>query len=304
MYYIRLCFYKFFVYGLNVIDQILCHIYSNFKIFPKLTDTSPKWRHSLDIYICLRVNATKLCITSVCVFISSWCMAWMLSIKYFVLLTQILRFSLNWRTHLQNGVILWYLLLRQVNATTVCITFVCVFFSFLMYGLNVIDQILCHIYSNFKIFPKLTGTSPKWRHLYYLFYARSMPLRFLLHPFVFFSVLWCMAWMLSIKYFVFFNQILRFSLNWRTHLQNGVFFGILFYVRSITLRFVLHPFVFFSSSLCMAWVLSIKYFVFFAEIIRISLNWRTHLQNWRHLWNFIWVRSMPLRFVLHPFVFL
>ena len=121
------------------------------------------------IYICLRVNATKLCITSVCVFISSWCMAWMLSIKYFVLLTQILRFfpkltdtSPKWRHSL-------VFILRQVNATTVCITSVCVFFSFL-----------------------------------------------------------CMAWMLSIKYFVIFTQISRFSLNWRAHLQNGVIFIIYF----------------------------------------------------------------------------
>ena len=152
-------------------------------------------------------------------------MAWMLSIKYFVLFIQILRFSLNWQSHLQNGVFfgiyitsvqcpkgLYYIRLR--------------FFQFFVYGLNVIDQILCHIYSNFKIFPKLTGTSTKWRHLYYLFYARSMPLRFdFTSVCVFFSSL-IMAWMLSMKYFVFFYQILRFSLNWRPHLQNGVFFDI------------------------------------------------------------------------------
>ena len=154
-------------------------------------------------------------------------MAWMLSIKSFVLFTQILRFSLNWRTHLQNGVFFGI-----YNTSGQCYyglyyIRLC-FFQFFVYGLNVIDQILCLIYSNFKIFPKLTGTSPKWRHLYYLFYARSMPLRFVLHPFVFFFSSLIMDWMLSIKYFVFFNQILRFSLNWRTHLQNGVFFGIYF----------------------------------------------------------------------------
>ena len=113
----------------------------------------------------------------------------------------------------------------------------------------------------------------------YLFYARSMPLRFVLHPFVFFSVLWCMAWMLSIKYFVFFYQILRFFLNWRPHLQNGVFFDIYINVRSITLRFVLHPFVFFSV-LCV-WLECYRSntLSFLLKLSRISLNWRTHLQN-------------------------
>ena len=174
-----MCFFKLFVYGLNVIDLFTLFCW-NFKIFPKLTDTSPRWR---------QVNAPKLCITSVCVFISSWCMAWMLSIKYFVLFTQILRFSLNWRTHLQNGVFFGIYITSGQCYYGLYYIRLC-FFQFFVYGLNVIDQILCHIYSNFKIFPKLTGTSPKWRHLYYLFYARSMPLRFVLHPFVFFSVLW------------------------------------------------------------------------------------------------------------------
>ena len=150
------------MYGLSVIDQILCLFCWNYKNFSKLTNTSPKWRHLWNLYLG-QINAPKVCITSVCVFISSLCMAWMLSIKYFVFFTQILRFSLNWRTNLQNGVILWNLYLRQINASKVCITWVCIFFSSL-----------------------------------------------------------CMAWMLSIKYFVIFTQISRFSLNWRTHLQNDV----------------------------------------------------------------------------------
>ena len=173
---------------------------------------------SLEFYL-PQVNASKVCITSVCVFISSWCMAWMLSIKYFVFFAEILRFSLNWRTHLQNDVIFGILFAPQVNASKVCITSVCVFISS-----------------------------------------------------------WCMAWMLSIKYFVFFAEILRFSLNWRTHLQNDVIFGILFASGQCP-KVCITSVCVFISSLSMAWMLSIKYFVFFAEILRFSLNWRTHLQN-------------------------
>ena len=115
------------------------------------------------VFILRQVNAHKVCITSVCVFFSSLCMAWVLSIKYFVLFAEISRISLNWRAHLQNDAINGLFILRQINAPKVCFTSVCIFFSSLMYGLNVIDQILCHFYSNFKIFPKLTGASPKWR---------------------------------------------------------------------------------------------------------------------------------------------
>ena len=117
--------------------------------------------------------------------------------------------------------------LPQVNAPKVCITSVCVFISSLSYGLNVIDQILCLFYSNFKIFPKLTDTSPKWRHLWILFAQVNASKVCITSVCVFISS-WCMAWMLSIKYFVFFAQILRFFLNWRTHLQNDVIFCILF----------------------------------------------------------------------------
>ena len=142
---------------------------------------------SLEFYL-PQVNASKVCITSVCVFISSLCMAWMLSIKYFVFFAEILRFSLNWRTYLQNGVIssIYFTSVQCLHGLyfiRLC------FYKFLVYGLNVIDQVLCLIYSNFKIFSKLTDTSPKWRILWYLYYVRSMPLRFVLHPFVFFSVL-------------------------------------------------------------------------------------------------------------------
>ena len=104
---------------------ILCLFCWNFKNFPKLTNSSPKWRHLL-IFYSHQVNAPKDCITSVYVFISSWCMAWILSII-----------------------------------------------------------ILCLFCWNFKNFPKLTNTSPKWRHLLYFFRVMSMPLRFVLHPFVF-----------------------------------------------------------------------------------------------------------------------
>ena len=176
MYYIRLYFFQFFVYGLNVIDQILCLFCWNYKNFSKLTNTSPKWRHLWN-FICLRSMPLRFvlhpfvffeCYRVLCVWLECYrSMPQILCLA--VGLTQILRFSLNWRTHLQNGVILWYLYYHQVNATTVCITSVCVFFSFL-----------------------------------------------------------CMAWMLSIKYFVIFTQISRFSLNWRAHLQNGVIFIIYF----------------------------------------------------------------------------
>ena len=97
----------------------------------------------------------------------------------------------------------------------------------------------------------------------------------------------CMAWMLSIKYFVFFTQILRFSLNWRTHLQNDVIFGILFASESMPQSLVLHLFVIFISSWCMAWMLSIKYFVIFTQISRFSLNWQCTSTKWRHSLLFI-----------------
>ena len=132
-----------------------------------------------------QVNAPMGCITSVCVYIGSWCMAWMLSII-----------------------------------------------------------ILCLFYSNFKNFSKLTNSSPKWRHLW-IFYSHQVnaPKVCITSVCVFISS-WCMAWILSIKSFVFFAEILRISLNWRTHLQNDVIFCIFFESCQCTLRFVLHPFVF------------------------------------------------------------
>ena len=119
-------------------------------------------------------------------------------------------------------------ILRQVNATKVCITSVCVFFQFFVYGLNVIDQILCLIYSNFKIFPKLTDTSLKWRHLWYLFYVRSMPPWFVLHPFVFFYSSFVFSLNVIDQILCLFCWNFKIFLNWRTHLQNGVIFGIYF----------------------------------------------------------------------------
>ena len=137
LYYIRLCFFTLFVFGLNVIDQILCLLCWNFKIFHKLTDPSPKWRH------------------------------------------------------------LWYLFyVRSMPLRLVLHPLV--FFQFLMYGLNVIDQILCLFCWNYKNFSKLTNTSPKCRHLWNFICLRSMPLRFVLHPFLFFFSSLFMAWMLSI----------------------------------------------------------------------------------------------------------
>ena len=119
---------------------------------------------SLEFYL-RQVNAPKVCITIACVFISSLCMAWMLSIKYFVFFAQILRFSLNWRTHLQNDVIFGILFASGQWPLRFVLHRLC-FYKFLVYGLNVIDQILCLFCWNFKIFPKLTDTSPKWRHLW------------------------------------------------------------------------------------------------------------------------------------------
>ena len=121
------------------------------------------------VFYSRQVNAPKVCIASVCVFISSWCMAWMLSIKYFVL-----------------------------------------------------------FYSNFKIFPKLTDYISKMASSF-IFYSRQVnaPKVCITSVCVFISY-WCMAWILSIKSFVFFAEIFRISLNWRTHLQNDVIFGILF----------------------------------------------------------------------------
>ena len=141
----------------------------NFKIFPKLTDTSPKWRH------------------------------------------------------------LWNLIFRSMP-----LRFVRFFFKFFVYGLNVIDQILClfcieilRFSLNWRTHPR---TFPKWSHsLVFILHQVYQCLRlclyyirlvFILRQFnasmvcitsvcVFISS-WCMAWMLSIKYFVFFNQILRF----------------------------------------------------------------------------------------------
>ena len=138
---------------------------------------------SLEFYL-PQVNAPKVCITSVCVFISSSCMAWMLSIKYFVFFAEILRFSLNWRTHLQNDVI-FGILFAQVNAPKVCITSVCVFISSWCMAWMLSIKYFVFFAANFKIFPKLTDTSPKWRHLWNFICLRSMPLRFVLHPFVF-----------------------------------------------------------------------------------------------------------------------
>ena len=166
-----------------------------------------------------------------------------------------------------------------------------------MYGLSVIDQILCLFCWNYKNFSKLTNTSPKWRHLWNFICVRSMPLKVCITSVCVFISSWCMAWMLSIKYFVLFIQILRFSLNWRTHLQNGVFFGIYITSGQCLLRFVLHPFVFFSV-LCV-WLecyrsntLSYLFWNYkiFSKLTKISPKWRL---------NWYWVRSMPLRFVLH-----
>ena len=140
------------------------------------------------VFILRQIIASKFCITSVCVFFSSLCIAWMLSIKYFVFFAEIIRISLNWRTHLQNGVMFGiYFTLGQCPYGLYYIRFY--FYKFLMYGLNVIDQILCLFCWNYKNFSKLTNTSPKWRHLWNFICLRSMPLRFVLHPFLFFSVL-------------------------------------------------------------------------------------------------------------------
>ena len=111
----------------------------------------------------------------------------MLSIKYFVSLAEILRFSLNWRTHLPNDVIFWIYFTSGhclYGLYSICLCFL----KFLVEGLNVIVQILCLFCWKLKIFAKLKGTSPKWRHLWNLFYVKSLPLWFVLHPFVFSKV--------------------------------------------------------------------------------------------------------------------
>ena len=131
-----------------------------------------------------QVIAPKVCITSVCIFISSLCMAWMLSIKYFVFFTQISRFSLNWRTHLQYGVIFGILFSSGQCSYGLYYIRLC-FYMLLVYGLNLIDQILCLFGWNFSNFPKLTDTSPKWRHLWNFIRIVSMLLRLVLHPLVF-----------------------------------------------------------------------------------------------------------------------
>ena len=138
---------------------------------------------SLELHL-PQVNAPKVCITSVCDFISSLSIAWMLSIKYFVFFAANLRISLNWRTHLQNDVIFGILFASGKCPKGLYYIRLC-FYKFFVYGLNVFVQILCLFYSNFKIFPKLTDTSPKWRHIWNFIWLRSMPLRFVLHPFVF-----------------------------------------------------------------------------------------------------------------------
>ena len=134
--------------------------------------------------------------------------------------------------------------LRQVNASKVCITFVFIFISSWCMAWNVIDLILCLFCWNFKIFPKLTDTSPKWRHLWNFICVRSIPLRFVLHPFLFY-------------------KFLVFGLN-------------------VTDQIL--------------WLFCWN-FKIFPKLTDTSLKWR-------NLWNFICVRSMPLRFVLHPFLFL
>ena len=138
---------------------------------------------SLEFYLS-QVNAPKVCIAFVSVLISSLCMTLMLSIKCFAFFAQILRFSINWRTHLQNDVSFGILFcVRSMPLRFVLHLFF--FYKFLVFGLNVIDQILCLFCWNFKIFHKLTYTSPKWRHLWNFICVRSIPLRFVLHPFLF-----------------------------------------------------------------------------------------------------------------------
>ena len=165
-------FFSFLMYGLNVIDQILCLFCWNYKNFSKLTNTSPKWRHLWIFYLTLQINASKVCITSVCVFISS--LVYGLNVIDQVLrliYSEILRFSLNWRVTSPKWrhSLVFYITSGQCPKGLYYIR-LC-FFQFFVYGLNVIDQILCHIYSNFKIFAKLTGTSTKWRHLWIIYFT-------------------------------------------------------------------------------------------------------------------------------------
>ena len=207
-------------------------------------------------------------------------MAWMLSIKYFVIFTQISRFSLNWRAHLQNGDILYYLFYaRSMPLRFVLHPFV--FFSVLWCMAWMLSiKYFVFFNSNFKIFPKLTDASPKWRLLWYLFYVRSITTKVCITSVCIFFNSLCMAWVLSIKYFVFFAEIIKnFSKLTNTSPKWRFIFGI-FILRQINApKVCITSVCVFISSLCMAWMLSIKYFVFFTQILRFSLNWRTHLQN-------------------------
>ena len=201
MYYIRFGFFSSLCMAWMLSIKYLVFFAEIIKNFSKLTNTSPKWRH-LWIFILRQINAPKVCITSVCVFFSSLCMAWMLSIKYFVFFTQILRFSLNWRTNLQNGVI---------------------------FGI--------------------------------LFYVRSITLRFVLHPFVFLSVLWLWLECYRSNTLSFLIKFIRISINWSdTSPKCRLLWN--FILLSQCLLGLYYIRLYFYKFLCMAWMLSIKYFIF------------------------------------------
>ena len=199
---------------------------------------------SLEYLFYVRSMTAKVCITSVCVFLSSLIMACMLSIKYFVFFTQILRFSLNWRTNLQNGVI---------------------------FGI--------------------------------LFYVRSITLRFVLHPFLFLSVLWLWLECYRSNTLSFLIKFIRISLNWSDTspkcrlLWNFILLSQcllgLYYIRLCFYKFLVYG-------------LNVIYLIvtLFCWNFKNFHKLTDTFPKWRHLWNFICHRSMPLRFVLHPFVFL
>ena len=84
--------------------------------------------------------------------------------------------------------------------------------------------------------------------------------------------------MLSFKYFVSFVDIFRFSLNWRTHLLNDLFFEIyftydhcpygLYSIRLCFLKFLVKCLNVIVHMLCI-----------FCLNFRFSQNWRKHLPN-------------------------
>ena len=125
--------------------------------------------------------------------------------------------------------------LRQVNTSKVCITSVFICINSWCMVWNVIDLILCLFCWNFKIFPKLTDTYPKWRNLWNFIFVRSMPLRFVLHSFLFYKLL------------VFGMNVI-------------------------------------DQILCL-----------FCSNFKIFTKLTDTSPKWRHLWNFIWFRSIPLR---------